>query len=34
MLAGFWAVWVDGSWRLTFRFNGEHAERVDYHDYR
>ena len=32
-LAGHWAVWVSGNWRLTFRFVGEHAEVVDYQDY-
>jgi proteic killer suppression protein len=24
---------VDKNWRLTFRFNGEDAELVDYQDY-
>lgn len=32
-LSGFHAVWVDQNWRLTFRFAGAHAERVDYQDY-
>jgi proteic killer suppression protein len=32
-LAGHWAVWVNGNWRLTFRFEGEDAELVDYQDY-
>lgn len=32
-LAGHWAVWVSGNWRLTFRFIGEDAEIVDYQDY-
>lgn len=32
-LAGHWAVWVDKNWRLTFRFDGEDAELVDYQDY-
>ena len=32
-LAGHYAVWVDQNWRLTFRFDGEHAELVDYQDY-
>ncbi len=31
--AGRWSVWVNGSWRLTFKFNGEDAEVVDYLDY-
>lgn len=32
-LDGHYAVWVDENWRLTFRFDGEHAELVDYRDY-
>lgn len=32
-LAGHWAVWVDGNWRLTFSFEGEDAVLVDYQDY-
>ncbi len=32
-LQGFWAVRVDENWRLTFRFDGEDAELVDYQDY-
>jgi len=32
-LAGYWAISVSGNWRLTFRFNGENAEIVDYQDY-
>lgn len=32
-LAGHWAVWVSGNWRLTFRFIGADAELVDYQDY-
>ena len=32
-LAGRWAVWVDGNWRLTFTFEGEDATLVDYQDY-
>jgi proteic killer suppression protein len=32
-LAGHWAVWVNGNWRLTFRFDGADAEVVDYQDY-
>jgi plasmid maintenance system killer protein len=32
-LNGHYAVWVDENWRLTFRFDGEHAELVDYRDY-
>jgi proteic killer suppression protein len=32
-LQGFWAIWVDENWRLTFRFDGDDAELVDYQDY-
>jgi proteic killer suppression protein len=32
-LKGRWAVWVSGNWRVTFRFEGGHAEDVDYLDY-
>ena len=32
-LAGHWAVSVSGNYRLTFRFDGEDAELVDYQDY-
>ena len=28
-----WSVRVSGNWRVTFRFNGVHAEVVDYEDY-
>ena len=31
--AGTWAVSVNGNWRLTFRFVGEHAEIIDLRDY-
>ena len=30
---GVWSVWVSGNWRITFRFNGKDAERVNYEDY-
>jgi len=33
-LAGHYAVWVSGNWRLTFAFEGVHAVLVDYQDYR
>ncbi len=33
VLAGHWSVSVSGNWRLTFRFEGEDAELVDYQDY-
>jgi len=32
-LDGYYAIWVDKNWRLTFRFDGEDAELVDYQDY-
>ena len=28
-----WSVWVSGSWRVTFQFEGENAVKVDYTDY-
>ncbi len=31
--AGSWAVSVNGNWRLTFCFVGEHAEDVNLEDY-
>lgn len=30
---GQWSVWVNGNWRVTFRFAGAHVELVDYLDY-
>jgi toxin HigB-1 len=32
-LKGHWSVWVNGNWRVTFRFVGADAELVDYQDY-
>ncbi len=32
-LVGHWSVRINGNWRVTFRFEGEHAELVDYQDY-
>lgn len=32
-LAGHYAVWVSGNWRLTFAFEGTNAVLVDYQDY-
>lgn len=32
-LAGHWSVRVNGNWRVTFRFENQHAEVVDYKDY-
>lgn len=31
--AGHYAVTVNGNWRMTFTFDGENAELVDYLDY-
>ncbi len=31
--ADTWSVRVSGNWRITFKFNGEHAEIVNYEDY-
>ena len=30
---GTWAVKVSGNWRVTFIFEGEDADQVDYEDY-
>ena len=30
---GTWSVWVNGNWRVTFRFEGQNAIIVDYRDY-
>jgi proteic killer suppression protein len=32
-MEGHWSIWVNGNWRLTFRFEGEDAILVDYQDY-
>lgn len=32
-LKGQWSIWVNGNWRVTFRFVGPDVERVDYQDY-
>lgn len=32
-LKGHWSVWVNGNWRVTFRFVGNDVELVDYQDY-
>ncbi len=29
--AGYYSVWVNGNWRVVFRFDGEHVTNVDYH---
>ena len=33
VLKGHLSVWVNGNWRVTFRFEGADAELVDYQDY-
>ena len=32
-LKGHWAVTVSGNWRLTFKFDGNDVDLVDYQDY-
>ena len=32
-LAGQWSIWVNGNWRVTFRFVDSDVELVDYQDY-
>lgn len=32
-LDGFWSIWVNGNWRVTFRFVGVDVELVNYLDY-
>lgn len=32
-LKGYWSIWVNGNWRVTFRFIGQDIELVDYLDY-
>lgn len=32
-LAGHWSIWVNGNWRITFRFVESDVELVDYQDY-
>lgn len=31
--AGYWSIWVNGNWRVTFRFTGTDVELVDYQDH-
>jgi toxin HigB-1 len=31
-LAGHWSIWVNGNWRVTFRFIESDVELVDYQD--
>lgn len=32
-LKGHWSIWVNGNWRVTFRFVGADVELVDYQDH-
>lgn len=32
-LTGKWSIWVNGNWRMTFRFVDNDVELVDYQDY-
>lgn len=32
-MKGYWSIWVNGNWRITFRFIGADVELVDYQDY-
>lgn len=32
-MKGHWSIWVNGNWRVTFRFAGFNVELVDYRDY-
>jgi toxin HigB-1 len=32
-MQGHWSIWVNGNWRVTFRFVGSDVELVDYVDY-
>ena len=32
-LDGHWSIWINGNWRVTFRFVGIDVELVDYQDY-
>jgi proteic killer suppression protein len=31
--AAFWSIWVNGNWRVTFRFAGDDVELLNYEDY-
>lgn len=33
VLKGHWSMWVNGNWRITFRFLGTDVELVNYQDY-
>ena len=30
---GYWSVWVNGNWRVIFKFDGNYVINVDYFDY-
>ncbi|MGD9202610.1 MAG: type II toxin-antitoxin system RelE/ParE family toxin [Chitinispirillia bacterium] len=30
---GYWSVWVNGNWRVIFKFDGNDVINVDYFDY-
>jgi len=30
---GYWSIWVNGNWRVTFRFVETNVELLDYEDY-
>ncbi|MCZ4073638.1 MULTISPECIES: type II toxin-antitoxin system RelE/ParE family toxin [Rhizobium/Agrobacterium group] len=32
-MRGHWSLWVNGNWRVTFRFLDSDVELVDYQDY-
>nr|WP_273754223.1 type II toxin-antitoxin system RelE/ParE family toxin [Bartonella sp. MM73XJBT.G] len=32
-LTEYYSIWVNGNWRVTFRFIGTDVELVDYQDY-
>ncbi len=32
-MKGHWSIWVNGNWRVTFRFVGADVELVNYQDY-
>ncbi|MBO0131191.1 type II toxin-antitoxin system RelE/ParE family toxin [Agrobacterium burrii] len=32
-MKGHWSLWVNGNWRVTFRFLDSDVELVDYQDY-
>ncbi|PZP49046.1 MAG: Killer protein [Agrobacterium fabrum] len=32
-MKGHWSIWVNGNWRVTFRFLDSDVELVDYQDY-